>query len=86
MNINSGPVRRSTTIFVFGRGRKQKLCETSPFLVISQVVGHSFGSHLVLRLAASSPSMTGLVLLGAAKRFPEGGAGWNHGRVPAQIS
>ncbi|CAL1147097.1 unnamed protein product [Cladocopium goreaui] len=36
------------------------------------VVGHSFGSHLVLRLAASSPSMTGLVLLGAAKRFPEG--------------
>eukprot|EP00434_Breviolum_minutum_P002664 symbB.v1.2.002353.t4/scaffold121.1/size317807/17 len=36
------------------------------------VVGHSFGSHLVLKLLASAPSsVAGAVLLGAAK-FPEG--------------
>lgn len=43
-----------------------------PVSPVSQVVGHSFGSHLVLKLLASAPSsVAGAVLLGAAK-FPEG--------------
>ncbi|CAK9015599.1 unnamed protein product [Durusdinium trenchii] len=43
------------------------------------VVGHSFGSHLVLRLGAmladtmlAGDTIAGLILLGAAKQFPEG--------------
>ena len=37
----------------------------------TQVVGHSWGSHLVLQLAAAH-DVTAIVLIGAAKSFPEG--------------
>ncbi|CAE6970108.1 ABHD8 [Symbiodinium natans] len=50
-----------------------KACGAGPHFV----AGHSFGTHLVIRLMASlAPdelqSVSGLVLLGAAKTFPEG--------------
>ena len=42
-----------------------------------QVAGHSFGSHLVVKMAAKlgCDSMAGLVLLGMGKPLPEGGTG-----------
>ncbi|CAK9015588.1 unnamed protein product [Durusdinium trenchii] len=62
--------------------RAWKCCIFDPILGPGggfEVVGHSFGSHLVLRLGAmladtmlAGDTIAGLILLGAAKQFPEG--------------